>query len=171
MPGEQCDVAVFMVECTKECRQKYASISSSQSKLRKDIVAALAGRIALFWEGTLDADERWFQEGHLTLKTPVLNTQGKGRIIQGFVKQAMSHELYNAKGSGVSSGYQLAVGIAVSRQAGPSVKRAAVSQGGPKSKKQRRQVNTAWAESTCRLFAVHHMFNYFVVARRRFKCI
>jgi hypothetical protein len=155
-----------MVECLKECLKRFARINATQAKFRRELVLALAGRIALFWEGTLHGDERWSLEGHINLHSPLMNNTGKKKRVSGFLKQALVHEVYNARGSGVSSAYQLAVGMAAGREQGPSKKRAAVSQDSRRSKVRRAETATPWSESSCRNFITHHMFNYYLVTRR-----
>ena len=76
-------------------------MSPPQVALRKKIVVDICSRVSLFWEGTLDIDGRWVEEGLLKLAPPSDGTQAKRRCISLYVKEAMNIEVYNVRGSGV----------------------------------------------------------------------
>lgn len=165
--GDRCGLADFLAECSKELNHRYCRLGAQQVAIRKRILVGICSRVAVFWEGTLDIDDRWTAEGLLAL-IPAATPARRGKLISGFVKMAMTIKAYNARGSGVRNAYHLAVGMAAARNdGGKETKRAATSQkcgkGAPPRK--RRKIASALSESSCRRLASHHMWQYFCTFR------
>ena len=168
LTGDRCGLADFLVECTKECHTRYCRLQAAQVTLRKRIVVGICSRVAVFWEGTLDIDDRWSADGLLTLIGPNALTRGKGAAISGHVKMAMTIKTHNVSGTGVRDPFHLAVGMAAaSNDGGKEVKRAAISQdrGQNAPGRKRRRVSSVLSETTCRRLAEHHMWQYFCTFR------
>lgn len=174
LSGDSCGLGEFLVECIRECNSRYCRLTPPQVTLRKKIVVDICERVSLFWEGTLDVDDRWIAEGILELDRQHVHVPGATRrsAISSHAKQAMNHELYNVRGSGVQSAYHLSIGMAAGRKSGKEEKRAAVSQD-PDDKDQRAhkraKIPTKFAESTCRDMGKHHMWQYYCTMRPCFK--
>ena len=154
-----------MMECTRECNSRYCRITPAQVALRKRIVVDICNCVSLFWEGTLDMDDRWHEEGLLKLEHSVDAAKGKRKTISSYVKRAMNIEVYNVRGTGIRNPYHLSVGMAAASKVGKEVKRAASSQDPLTGTTKRRKVATVFAEATCRDFAKHDMWQYYCTMR------
>ena len=155
--GGRCGLADFLAECSKELSYRYCRRGAQQER-----------RVAVFWEGTLDIDDRWSAEGLLALLPAALPAPGKRPRISGFLKMAMTIKAYNVAGSGVRNAYHLAVGMAAGANCGgKQVKRAALSQkcGTEAPPRKRMKIPSLLSETSCRRLAAHHMWNYFCTLR------
>ena len=166
--GGRCGLADFLAECSKELSHRHCRLGAQQVALRKRILVGICSRVAVFWEGTLDIDDRWPAAGLLGLIPAAPPVPGKKPRISGFLKMAMTIKAYNVAGSGVRNPYHLAVGMAAAvNDGGKEVKRAATSQkcgkGAPPRK--RRRTASLLSESSCRRLAEHHMWQYFCTLR------
>ena len=167
--GDSCGLEDFLLECTRECNSRYCRITPAQVALRKRIVVDICNCVSLFWEGTLDMDDRWCGEGLLKLEHWLDGAKGKRKTISSYVKRAMNIEVYNVRGSGVRNAYRLSVGMAAASKVGKEVKRAAVSPDPLNRLAKRRKVACVFAESTCRDMGKHHMWQYYCTMRPCFK--
>jgi len=116
--GDRCGLADFLAECSKELNHRYCRLGAQQVAIRKRILVGICSRVAVFWESTLDIDDRWPAEGLLALLPAAIPAHGTRQHISGYVKKAMSIKAYNVAGSGVRNPYHLAVGMAAASNDG-----------------------------------------------------
>lgn len=166
--GDRCGLADFLAECSKELCWRTGRLGVAQVALRKKLLLGICSRVAVFWEGTLDIDDRWSAAGLLSLIPAGPRVPGIQPMVSGFIKEAMTIKAYNVMGSGVRSSYQLAVGMAAGANCdGKEVKRAALSQkcGKEAPPRKRRKVSSLLSETSCRRLTEHHMWQYFCTFR------
>ena len=135
---------------------------------QKKILLGICSRVAVFWEGTLDIDDRWSAADLCSLVPAGPRAPGVQPVISVYIKEAMTIKAYNVMGSGVRSPYHLVVGMAAGANCdGKEVKRAALSQkcGKEAPPRKRRNVSPLLSETSCRRLADHHMWQYFCTFR------
>lgn len=135
--------------------------------MRKALVVAVVQKIALFWEAGANEDARWNEQGHMALVNAPADTRTAGvKFVPQGVKDALNTAVANARGSGVRSLNQVAVGMAIGRSSKPVKRKAASSQEGAEGTAKKVRVEGKLPESTCRNIEFHGMWNYYLTGRR-----